>query len=132
MRELLKACAFFRTKNRITPACAGITDNGDFDLSDIGDHPRVCGNYACIFLCNFMRLGSPPRVRELLPGEGDPGDGRGITPACAGITSFPVSAFSFSLDHPRVCGNYMAAFSMMENASGSPPRVRELHRTAAA
>ena len=49
---------------RITPACAGRTQNDNDGVMAARDHPRVCGkNYAP----NAYRAsceGSPPRVRE--------------------------------------------------------------------
>ena len=54
------------------------------------------------------------------------GDARGITPACAGITSHLPAAEAHHGDHPRVCGNYAATHRLIMLGRGSPPRVREL------
>ena len=53
----------------------------------------------------------------------------GITPACAGKTEESKSEAKESRDHPRVCGKNMADGTVTIKALGSPPRVREKHRT---
>ena len=106
VRELLGTWTCMIGLCRITPACAGITlaflSSSTLSL----DHPRVCGNYSILSLSSLAFLGSPPRVRELLKANTDSFTPRGITPACAGITScFFVLKHAYP-DHPRVCGNY--------------------------
>ena len=49
-----------------------------------------------------------------------------ITPAYAGTTSKHTQGKAIDLDHPRVCGNYAAAFVVISICAGSPPRMREL------
>ena len=57
-------------------------------------------------------------------------DGLGITPACAGITPVTLLLAPSPGDHPRVCGNYNTMENMPGFRVGSPPRVRELQRSA--
>ena len=90
------------------------------------DHPRVCGNYSCIFSPAFHHPGSPPRVRELRAGRSSRPLPLRITPACAGITHFIPPFVREFQDHPRVCGNYRDKPSTRRRFTGSPPRVREL------
>ena len=65
MRELLYAMVGLQNPRRITPACAGITVKPCISLSEIKDHPRVCGNYSEYEIDKIKSTGSPPRVREL-------------------------------------------------------------------
>ena len=71
---------------RITPACAGKTDNHFIVHVHDEDHPRVCGENRRRATGLQPRRGSPPRVR------GKPHQWIievvvfGITPACAGKT----------------------------------------------
>ena len=68
----------------ITPACAGKSAHCACVALRRWDHPRVCGEKACMQCTLQGHGGSPPRVR----GKEKPlGKGRGksrITPACAG------------------------------------------------
>ena len=65
VRELLHVTKNVVDTGRITPACAGITYRMVTFLYMCRDHPRVCGNYYFLYEKIHMRLGSPPRVREL-------------------------------------------------------------------
>ena len=49
----------------------------------------------------------------------------GITPACAGKTSFDFFSFLRFRDHPRVCGKNEVRAVKFSYVVGSPPRVRE-------
>ena len=53
----------------------------------------------------------------------------GITPACAGNTDQQKALTAFEGDHPRVCGEYVAADVKPVIWSGSPPRVRGILTT---
>ena len=84
MRGTVDDAHFIRDPKRITPACAG---NSNQQLESAGkdsDHPRVCGEQTALSLDMRVEGGSPPRVRGTGLGY-DAGkvDGR-ITPACAG------------------------------------------------
>ena len=49
---------------------------------------------------------------------------RGITPACAGNSSYSRRAFDLLQDHPRVCGEQPVIPQTIAGTEGSPPRVR--------
>ena len=73
---------------RITPACAGRTNNPSPRSCAMEDHPRVCGKNSRCLSIMLTFPGSPPRVREeRLHRFGDL-DSEGITPACAGRTHY--------------------------------------------
>ena len=75
-----------RIRFRITPACAGRTDNVVSFSNHLQDHPRVCGkNQEKGVKCREIE-GSPPRVREELLTSMLICTLSGITPACAGRT----------------------------------------------
>ena len=91
------------------------------------DHPRVCGEHACVPEPVEFVSGSSPRVR------GTPRRGRvvrcfpGIIPACAGNTITPRVEQFFIRDHPRVCGEHVIPNCNTVGQSGSSPRVRGTH-----
>ena len=69
---------------RITPACAGKSEQKVSELTGIRDHPRVCGEKGCGIVSVQLLKGSPPRVRGkvlLMPATEN---SIRITPACAG------------------------------------------------
>ena len=86
VRELPVVTGYRPFGNRITPACAGITDKSFRSYAVSQDHPRVCGNYGRGIAFRQLRQGSPPRVRELLDSKSENTGAIRITPACAGIT----------------------------------------------
>ena len=73
----------------------------------------------------------PPRVRELLRLLNRHNKVIRITPACAGITFNTDDKPLGEQDHPRVCGNYSSPPYRVASNRGSPPRVRELHKSGA-
>ena len=77
----------------ITPALAGTTKGNGFDFSVEGDHPRACGDNFISFISESGTPGSPPRLRGQpeLPIASD--SGPRITPALAGTTPIPRSAY---------------------------------------
>ena len=82
----------------ITPACAGRTRGVVSPYIPYSDHPRVCGKNLAPFFCEFLFVGSPPRVREEQSHLYRDTKKIRITPACAGRTvkESPFYAFSFS------------------------------------
>ena len=126
MRELPFEHPAAQVAFRITPACAGITSSVIPSSAPARDHPRVCGNYTYWYASESLKLGSPPRVRELLFVRTSSSSAHGITPACAGITGRNQGKRGSSRDHPRVCGNYARNIGRHTRRLGSPPRVREL------
>ena len=93
-----------RRGSRITPACAGKRRRLDSSDTVRKDHPRVCGEKWISFRVKSLVTGSPPRVR----GKGSRSihriPQRGITPACAGKSTFEGTRYTELEDHPRVCG----------------------------
>ena len=88
------------------------------------DHPRVCGEQGGVLPAGNSLIGSPPRVRGTGIGRRIALSTRGITPACAGNSTWALAAASVVKDHPRVCGEQMLTISASVVAKGSPPRVR--------
>jgi len=126
VRELRKDSFIESMDLRITPACAGITNQRFTPFQVSQDHPRVCGNYTTACKWDSVIPGSPPRVRELLAMSSDSLPSWRITPACAGITRRLFPTGQGAQDHPRVCGNYPSNPLQTVEVRGSPPRVREL------
>ena len=124
--ENLRRCRW----HRITPACAGKTFRYDYSHRTYQDHPRVCGKNAVNVTPWFLRLGSPPRVREKQSAVLNSIDESRITPACAGKTIIKTVSITTSQDHPRVCGKNSPNVRANKRRSGSPPRVREKHNIA--
>ena len=71
---------------RITPACAGKTQQGLAHPVRVEDHPRVCGENAAVNLSVRLTSGSPPRVRGKQAKQVCDQLALRITPACAGKT----------------------------------------------
>ena len=98
-------CKF--SHNRITPACAGTTDQWVNFLLQLQDHPRLCGDHGLISSRLQWLLGSPPPVRGPRMIKLKVMVDVRITPACAG-TTMPTSAIVVLLkDHPRLCGDHI-------------------------
>ena len=51
------------SRSRITPACAGNRNQGNFSKNRHQDHPRVCGEQSSPSMIMMLSWGSPPRVR---------------------------------------------------------------------
>ena len=109
---------------RITPACAGKSRCTLKIEHSEQDHPRVCGEKSFAFQKHPEIQGSPPRVRgkgsNHIPVVGD----KGITPACAGKSSWTEAGRRQGGDHPRVCGEKAGSVIAFFGRTGSPPRVR--------
>ena len=109
---------------RITPACAGNTEELLVGVIGIKNHPRVCGEYPATVRARSSKIESPPRVRGIqtvtivnyLQGR--------ITPACAGNTTLNPADKKLMWNHPRVCGEYVADKIDYGILTESPPRVR--------
>ena len=126
VREILIDYLELCVLSGITPACAGNTCNCGIVYGAPEDHPRVCGKYYHVNMCSICLLGSPPRVREIRNWNWTSTGEDGITPACAGNTSFTARLIIASEDHPRVCGKYRNKPLPYVEGHGSPPRVREI------
>ena len=112
------------SKNGITPACAGKTCKHTRLILLPQDHPRVCGENACVPREYRACVGSPPRVRGKLNELRKYVAAMRITPACAGKTGCLLRAWPCCQDHPRVCGENYQHLQEAGCRVGSPPRVR--------
>ena len=108
----------------ITPAHAGKTFLQPARISDIGDHPRACGENVTRIMCSLPLLGSPPRMRGKLVQWPDDIRDAGITPAHAGKTETGGAVCMRSRDHPRACGENRPQRAQLHARAGSPPRMR--------
>ena len=84
----------------------------------------MCGENRCGISIQSVCAGSPPRVRGKPTTTRRGSRPRGITPACAGKTSYGIRSVSFNRDHPRVCGENLRPPMSAPARIGSPPRVR--------
>ena len=109
---------------RITPACAGKSEQAFPVDGRNWDHPRVCGEKHHPTQSSAGSRGSPPRVR----GKAALAFFRvlcyRITPACAGKSCGYFVVCRYLQDHPRVCGEKINDAAPRSNNPGSPPRVR--------
>ena len=109
----------------ITPACAGKTGTIERKGENYQDHPRMCGKDPIKLAVISSMLGSPPHVRERPITLSADLYEAGITPACAGKTSFRNGLHTATRDHPRMCGKDDIAEVSKGTKKGSPPHVRE-------
>ena len=109
---------------RITPADAGKTGRRGFKRFHEKDHPRGCGENVLLPTVEFMRSGSPPRMRGKRNLPVTCAANERITPADAGktLTCRPKPAKPW--DHPRGCGENVAILQYLLFPQGSPPRMR--------
>ena len=84
----------------------------------------MCGENDYELTEEETEAGSPPRVRGKHAREARPEVHAGITPACAGKTSFLTAGRGSPEDHPRVCGENFLHVACDYLGRGSPPRVR--------
>ena len=93
----------------IIPACAGSTNIGISIRPIVRDHPRMCGEHNKDDAFNPVVKGSSPHVRGALQRLVCGIDMVGIIPACAGSTNPHCTRAYVSRDHPRMCGEHLAA-----------------------
>ena len=86
----------------------------------------MCGDYWYSDWLLMVVEGSPPHVRGLRQNRFFRRPKPGITPACAGTTSTPVTWATWEEDHPRMCGDYPRRVKAARENPGSPPHVRGL------
>ena len=108
----------------ITPACAGKSMLNRSAAVRFWDHPRVCGEKVRRAALLFSSWGSPPRVRGKDGFSVKLDNAQGITPACAGKSTFTATLKVRNRDHPRVCGEKRSSTRRCFSLLGSPPRVR--------
>ena len=112
------------SREGIIPAYAGNTVGCACCVEIQLDHPRVCGEHTVARIERIVKPGSSPRMRgthfhgvnAFLRG--------GIIPAYAGNTWPQTTMFRRDGDHPRVCGEHMAANHHVSSRWGSSPRMR--------
>ena len=108
----------------ITPAYAGKSGLGLFDVLPDRDHPRICGEKPNRLLWEHWKEGSPPHMR----GKAMPAScsmvSPGITPAYAGKRTFVDISDVPTRDHPRICGEKQPTMSASSTSRGSPPHMR--------
>ena len=113
MRGKAKGDEFGLGQTRITPACAGKRRTPKQCVFNSRDHPRVCGEKSKTCVTAWDWRGSPPHVR----GKGllkvfvpEP---LGITPACAGkSTYYQDSVYTTPGSPPRMRGKVCALLSI--------------------
>ena len=111
-------------RKRIIPADAGSTFRQGRHARFPWDHPRGSGEHENSRGHGDRRRGSSPRMRgaqENLILFMTP---EGIIPADAGSTSFLLRPLLPCKDHPRGCGEHMAALLKSTPMAGSSPRMR--------
>ena len=77
-----------------------------YDMTVLGDHPRMCGEHLAGGSGDFGHTGSSPHVRGARNKLLDGFDIRGIIPACAGSTAKRLFPNFIPRDHPRMCGEH--------------------------
>ena len=113
---------------RLIPAWAGNTGSMSTIRLIPAAHPRVGGEYVEILTLDREADGSSPR------GRGIPELGRrrvsvrGLIPAWAGNTWVPSSWVLSCWAHPRVGGEYTSCPRPRDDATGSSPRGRGIHK----
>ena len=121
MRERRLRLDSFVFQFRITPACAGTTTPTGRLQKTKWDHPRLCGNDMSVRHQSYYFLGSPPLVRErpliallyaLISG---------ITPACAGTTTYKVSTNIYRWDHPPLVRERRLSIAFRGDSGGITP-----------
>ena len=91
-------------RDRITPADAGKTEQGNAISWNARDHPRGCGENLLHCVRAIAGIGSPPRMRGKREDGRKYGKKNGITPADAGKTAMLSRQNVNAWDHPRGCG----------------------------
>ena len=90
----------------IIPACAGSTGRGWISMRCPRDHPRMCGEHCHAPSLEAFMMGSSPHVRGAHHDRRAHRHARGIIPACAGSTGGFKCTYTFTRDHPRMCGEH--------------------------
>ena len=109
----------------ITPACAGKTWRIYGHRVFSWDHPRLRGKDPLTSISTRCFSGSPPLARERQTTLPRHGQGRRITPACAGKTIARYLRTIANEDHPRLRGKDRKFELPNETGAGSPPLARE-------
>ena len=108
----------------IIPAYAGNTYSLPLNLSDLEDHPRVCGEHFSVASHLRVNPGSSPRMRGTPRIGVESAASPGIIPAYAGNTGVIDLTGQRFEDHPRVCGEHSHELEHVVALQGSSPRMR--------
>ena len=124
MRGKVRYNCISRSGFGITPAYAGKRFRGKSKFYSFWDHPRLCGEKSVTDLDGNPITGSPPPMRGKVYDICRIYGGAGITPAYAGKRFSCCVGTSLRRDHPRLCGEKVAASQKQACESGSPPPMR--------
>ena len=89
---------------RNIPAHAGKTLLANYDDSDLGEHPRACGENGAPKSLEVTHMGTSPRMRGKPVDPRDAPTGFRNIPAHAGKTAPRPQASRSKQEHPRACG----------------------------
>ncbi len=112
----------------IIPAYAGSTGACRTSCTAARDHPRICGEHSSGWYAASMWSGSSPHMRGAPLRELARQQLAGIIPAYAGSTGFQAGFAGPSWDHPRICGEHIAADVRKLAQTGSSPHMRGAQR----
>ena len=108
----------------ITPAYAGKSLLDCRQCIIAQDHPRICGEKPWRRFCAHWVRGSPPHMRGKAKKPPPMQTRKGITPAYAGKSLYFAPMICKAWDHPRICGEKLAALIVLDARAGSPPHMR--------
>ena len=108
----------------IIPACAGSTPHRLTRCTQVGDHPRMCGEHMNVTGYQETPWGSSPHVRGAPFAFAVVTLAPGIIPACAGSTQALRTPQPPTGDHPRMCGEHSRHAALTLERVGSSPHVR--------
>ena len=115
---------YFKSYDRIIPACAGSTGLWSRLIIRTGDHPRMRGVHTHPRSCNRCIQGSSPHARGPPKYGNSWADYARIIPACAGSTCPHGSSSFLPWDHPRMRGVHVCVMTMPKRKRGSSPHAR--------
>ena len=93
----------------IIPAHAGNTGHDLRSWRHHRDHPRACGEHSPFQAISRFSMGSSPRMRGTQGWKIRNAETSGIIPAHAGNTQLNTMRGASVWDHPRACGEHVAA-----------------------
>ena len=124
MRGALRYRPQARYSGRIIPADVGSTHSCSAIHQCRKDHPRGCGEHTGVRGIRLTMYGSSPRMRGAPTAKATLWDWRRIIPADAGSTVALSEAVDEEEDHPRGCGEHSSLRLLVEQETGSSPRMR--------
>ncbi len=108
---------------RFTPTRVGTTITLSLIFPSLSVHPHACGDNVRTDGGIRDILGSPPRVWGQPLAPGNCGQSLRFTPTRVGTTLGQSGDCLFSPVHPHACGDNHRDRRILQNVSGSPPRV---------